>query len=298
MIRIISQKRCAIVVGMSALASFFSTTPVFAQIDTAAVLADSISFLQSPAGRWMLLGIIVVLLVINILIVFLINPKQFPRKEMLMAAWPLTKKHLWLLIGTMIFVVLFGEIPTLVTAIVQNAMSLSDDEPISNIVNILGSLMIAAIVKPGFIALTLHCIDGVSVRFTDLFSKLAIFWRFLAASILYGLPLLVGFILFIVPGVYWMMKYSLWPYFLVDKKVSVIESFAMSARATQGYKWSLLSVFVFLGAMNVLGLCVFLVGLLVTVPLSALILTYVYRKFVPASPSGAPPEGVSIPSRA
>ena len=192
--------------------------------------------------------------------------------------WPLTKKYLWFFIGVMIFQQIFVQIPTLLTALVQTALNVPNDEPISSTANFIVSFVLGIIIQSGFIALALHAIDGALPRFSDLFSQFSVFWRYVGASILYGLLLFVGFLLLIVPGIYWMITYAFWPYFLVDKKVSIIESFKMSAQATKGHKWSLLLLYVFIIALNILGLCVFFVGVLVTAPMTALMLAYAYRK--------------------
>ncbi len=234
-------------------------------------------------------GLVLVLIAVNLLIVFFVNPKDFPRKEVLGKVWPLTKMHLWLLIGALIFQQLFVQLPTILVGLGQTALNIPNDEPISALVNAVISFALSIIVQAGSIALALHVIDGEGkARFSDLFSQLSVFWRYVGASILYGLIIGVGFILLIVPGIYWMLKYSLWPYFLVDKKVSVLDSLKMSAQVTKGHKWSLFSLYAFITALNVLGLCVFLVGFFITAPMSVLILAYAYRKLTSSSSTSVP----------
>lgn len=305
MIRISTAKRCAVGVGasVSSLVSFFLGTPlVFAQ-NSATVTAQVVTpdannvalagILTSPATLAAFAGLVLVVVAVCLLIVFLANPKDFPRKEVLGTVWPLTKKYIWLFVGVMIFQQIFTQIPTFLTALIQSAMNIPNDEPISSNANFIVSFVLGIIIQSGLIAFALHAIDGVQPRFADLFSQLSIFWRYLGASILYGLMLLVGFILLIVPGVYLMITYAFWPYFLIDKKVSIIDSFKMSAQATKGHKWSLLVLYVFIIALNVLGLCVFLVGILVTAPLTALMLAYAYRKLTNSMPL---PTGVATPA--
>lgn len=303
MIRISMAQRCTAGVGafLASLVVFFSgTSLVFAQSSatvTAQVAPPDANtalagVLANPATLAAFAGLLLVVVAVCLLIVFLVSPKDFPRKEVLGTAWPLTKKYIWLFIGVMIFQQVFTQIPTFLTAIIQSAMNLSNDEPISSNANFIISFVLGIIIQSGFIALVLHVIDGVQPKFSDLFSQLSIFWRYLGASLLYGLMLLAGFILLIVPGVYLMITYAFWPYFLIDKKVSIIDAFKMSAQVTKGHKWSLFMLYVFIIALNVLGLCVFLIGVLVTTPLTALMLAYAYRKLtnsLPASTSGAAP---------
>lgn len=240
--------------------------------------------LENLAPLAMLGGALLVVIAINLLIVFLVNPKDFPRKEVFGTVWPLTKMHLWLLIGAVVFQQLFVQIPTVLVGLGQVALNIPNDDPVSGLLNAVLSFVLGIIVQSGFIALALHVIDGGGkARFSDLFSQLSIFWRYAGASILYGLLIVVGFFLLIVPGIYWMLTYSFWPYFLVDKKVSILDSLKMSARATKGHKRSLFALYALITALNVIGLCVFFVGLLVTVPMSVLALAYAYRKLTATS---------------
>ncbi len=278
-------QRCAMGASAFLFCSFFSAPSVFAQSATVTAQvappdanAALASMLANPAMLAAFAGLFLVVVAACLLIVFLISPKDFSRKEVLGTVWPLTKKYLWFFIGVMIFQQIFVQIPTLLTALVQTALNVPNDEPISSTANFIVSFVLGIIIQSGFIALALHAIDGALPRFSDLFSQFSVFWRYVGASILYGLLLFVGFLLLIVPGIYWMITYAFWPYFLVDKKVSIIESFKMSAQATKGHKWSLLLLYVFIIALNILGLCVFFVGVLVTAPMTALMLAYAYRK--------------------
>ncbi|MBI4599866.1 hypothetical protein HY732_03000 [Candidatus Uhrbacteria bacterium] len=282
-------------------------TILFSFIGTSAVFAQSAAFPQttasgSPPGSIASLvvlgGIALVALAIALLIVFFVNPKDFPRKELFGAVWPLTKKHLWLLIGVVICLQLFAQIPTLLTALAQAALQVPSDEPLSSGLNMIASFLLGVILQSGFIALALHIIDGAQPRFSDIFSQLPLFFRYLGATILYTIGVAIGLILLIVPGIYVMLTYGLWPYFLVDKKVSIMDSFRMSAQATRGHKGSLFLLYVMLAALNILGLFVFLVGILVTAPMAALMLAYAYRKLTGSSPATAPSAPASMPAGA
>jgi len=75
----------------------------------------------------------------------------------------------------------------------------------------------------------------------------------------------------------------------------IMESFERSTKLTDGYKWQLLGFFVVLALINAVGALLFLVGLLVTIPISMIAAAYVYIKLkeragepaVAATPSAA-----------
>jgi|GEM_PF-1274964 len=292
MIRHYVRKGCIFLrFGTPALLFFLGAPQAFAQgvpvsqNEASLPGTGALAIFENPALIWMLIGMFIVLLAINLLIVFFVNPKHFPRKEVFGMTWPIVKTHLWFFIGILIFQQIFVQVPTFVTAAVQTALKLPNDEPISSSINSLVSFVFGIIIQSGYTALVLHFVDRVPARFSDLFSQLSIFWRYIAASILYALLILVGFILLIVPGVYWTLTYSLWPYFMVDKRMGIFESFKMSAQVTKGYKRSLFALYALLFAMNILGLCVFVVGVFVTAPITALAMSYAYRKLTGSLPN-------------
>jgi uncharacterized membrane protein len=98
------------------------------------------------------------------------------------------------------------------------------------------------------------------------------------ASLLYGLIVLGGFILLIVPGIIWCLKFSQYKYFIVEKNAGPVEALKLSAQATDGAKWKLFSFgFVCLG-INLLGLICLGVGVLFTAPLTMVAMAFIYRK--------------------
>jgi uncharacterized membrane protein len=86
-------------------------------------------------------------------------------------------------------------------------------------------------------------------------------------QVLVGLTVLGGFILLIVPGIYFALKLSFASYYLVDKNCSVMEAYKASWDATKGNLgkiWGLVGVNILFAI-----LCVVLIGIYFTVMYSA-----------------------------
>jgi uncharacterized membrane protein len=67
-------------------------------------------------------------------------------------------------------------------------------------------------------------------------------------------------------------------YFIVEHSSGPIVALKESARITKGEKWNIfLLVLIFLG-INILGVLALGIGLLITAPMSAIGIAYVYRK--------------------
>ena len=130
----------------------------------------------------------------------------------------------------------------------------------------------------GLIKITLKLLDKKETEINDLFSCSKYFINFVASGILYGLIILGGFILLIVPGIIWSIKYKFFGYFIIDKGMGPVEALKASANITQGAKWDLFLFGILLALINLLGALALLVGLFVTIPTTLIATTYVYRK--------------------
>lgn len=241
--------------------------------------------MQSP---FLFLGLILVVLVLCLLIVFFVSPKAFPRREFLGAVWPLVKKYWWQFVGILFVQQGLVNLPGVIADIVRTTYKLADEEPITALFDLVATTILGVILQAGLVGIALQVIGGGAPRLGDLFSQWKLFWRYLGASIVYGLITLGGSLLLIIPGVIWFLKFSLWPYFMVEKNVGIIEALKMSSHATAGYKGSLFVLYIYLFALTLLGMAALLLGLFVTVPVCMLTFAYVYRKLSAASPVPQP----------
>ena len=157
------------------------------------------------------------------------------------------------------------------------------------------------------INIQLKFLEGVKPEFGDLFKFQKHFWRFLGASILYSLMVVIGLVFLIVPGIYLALRFQYFGYCIVDRDASVIDSLRQSTRITDSVKWKLLGFGILIVLINILGFICLFIGLFATVPTTTMAMAAVYRKLleqtqfegqkaVPASlPSAPPPEKVEKP---
>lgn len=119
---------------------------------------------------------------------------------------------------------------------------------------------------------------GESRYFGDTFSHLSLGPKFLVGQLLYLLMVLIGLPLLVVPGVYLGARYALFGFCMAAGETNLIRSFQQSAILSTGKKTYLLRIFLALLVLNVLGTCLLGLGLIITVPLSVLMMTAVYRQ--------------------
>ncbi len=138
--------------------------------------------------------------------------------------------------------------------------------------------VVALFLQIGFTKALLKIEAGHEPKWKDLVDHADLLVRFFVANLLFGLLVGVGTILLVIPGIYFMVKYFFVPLISIDKNLGIKETFAESARLTDGVKWKLLGFLLLMIGLNILGAMAFMVGLLATVPVSSLAYIHVYKK--------------------
>jgi uncharacterized membrane protein len=103
------------------------------------------------------------------------------------------------------------------------------------------------------------------------------FLSYLGAGIIYGLGIILGSILLIIPGIIVLVTYQFGSYVVIDRNLGPIEALKESGRITKGYRWELFLLLLYILGLNILGMLALLAGLLVTIPLSMLAVVHAYR---------------------
>jgi uncharacterized membrane protein len=151
----------------------------------------------------------------------------------------------------------------------------------------LAFLIFFAGVQVGLLQICLALSDGKDPVFADTFACLALGPKFLAAQLLYLLMVVIGLLLLVVPGVYLGARYALFGFCFADGETNPLRCFQQSALISKGATASLLRILAALLILNVLGASLLALGLFITVPLSVLIMTDVYRQLTTPPPTSA-----------
>ncbi len=157
----------------------------------------------------------------------------------------------------------------------------------------LAFLIFVAGVELGLLQICRALRDGKVPTFADTFAHLFLGPKFLAAQILYLLTVVIGLLLLVVPGVYLGVRYALFGFCFADGETNLLRCFQQSAILSKGARTDLLWILVALLVLNLLGASLLALGLFISVPLSLLIMTDVYRQRTtpPPTDSSAMPLG-------
>lgn len=201
--------------------------------------------------------------------------QRFSQKEAISFGWNTTKTNLAFFIIISLTLFILQIIPAVVRQFTGNQ---NTSVVIINSAVAIIFWLINLVTSMGVIKISLKFIDNQSASYSDLFSQFHLFFRYLLGSILYGLIVMAGLILLIIPGIIWGIKFQFFSYSIIDQDLGPVEALKRSWIITSGVKWRLFVFNITLGLINLLGLLALGVGLLVTVPTTSLAAAYVYRQ--------------------
>ena len=142
-------------------------------------------------------------------------------------------------------------------------------------------------VQLGYIKIALQFCRGEKSSYADLFNTYRLALPYFIASLLYGLIVIAGSILLIVPGIIFGIRFSLFGFCIVEKDAGILGSLKQSYRLTQGSGMKLFLFFLALMGVNFLGALLLGIGLFLTIPLSVVACGSVYLKLA-GEPAGSP----------
>ena len=198
--------------------------------------------------------------------------KDFSIEEALKFGWETLKENFGLLIGAGVILMVVQFVPTAIAGMLRESAAY-----LAILIEVIGWVL-SVLVQIGLIKIMLKLCDNQKPVFSEIFSGYNHLWQFIAASILYSLIVMGGMLLLIIPGIIWAISYQFVAYALIDDNLGPIQALKESAELTKGIKGKLILFTLCLGGVNLLGVLLLGIGLIVTVPVSSIAYTYVYRQ--------------------
>lgn len=131
----------------------------------------------------------------------------------------------------------------------------SSQSEASQLLSMIGGLLSLVLLAPG-IYIELKAAKGKAVSVSEaLNNSMRYFWRLLGLVIVLAVVIGLGLIALIVPGIIFIQRYFLAPYFLVDKNLGIKQAMRASAAASKGNGmavWSVIGVMVLLSLSNLI----------------------------------------------
>lgn len=198
---------------------------------------------------------------------------KFSIKEAVSFGWKKTKEQFKFLALTLILFIAATSIPGILAQFFINNGSAF----LAFIANLAGWVL-QLTASLGIVFILLKIVENKKADYKDLFAKINLFLPYLFGSILSSIIIVLGFLLLIIPGIYFSLKFQFLTYAMVDKNLGPVDALKESSRITKKVKWKLLFFNILLVLINLLGVLAFGIGLLLTVPTTMIATTYVYKK--------------------
>jgi len=220
---------------------------------------------------------------------------DFSISEAMRFGWKAMKSNFWFFAGITLVSILIVFIPTFIINIIVEKGSQTQSITTSFVISFVKFLfqLVSMIISMGFIKIALKIYDNEKTGFADFFSCFPLFFKYLFGGILYSLIVTGGLFLFVIPGVFWMVKFYFFGYAIIDKGMGPIEALKESSVLTKGVKWDLLALIILVALINIIGALPIGLGLFVAIPTTKMAMAFVYRKLL--SQSGIP-QAAQVPN--
>ncbi len=266
------------VVGLIMLMIIYQVVIVFSDVLELGVVADVLNILTGLLAIIMVIGILIGLPMGVIMLAKSKSTKnKFSASQAIKFGWQKFKEN-WLYLMVVLLIVLILENLPEVYYLFQSEIFFVQYKLLVGVVDIIFSV-IALGFSLGLMIIALKLVDGLKPDYRDLFAGFNKLGQYIIGSMFYGLIVITGLILFVVPGVILAVKYQFFPYYIVEG-ATPFEALKKSGQATSGVKMDLVLFLLLVGLMNLAGLFAFVVGIFVTIPTTMIAIAYVYRKML------------------
>jgi hypothetical protein len=136
----------------------------------------------------------------------------------------------------------------------------------------------------GFHIFTMKKLMGRNPDIGDLFKGFNFFVPTLVASLLIGLFTFAGFLFFIIPGLVIAAMYKFTYLFIVDKRMDFWPAMQASHSVVKNDYFGFTMFMLLAVVINILGFCCFIIGLLITIPVTFAAITVAYKELVGFEP--------------
>lgn len=129
----------------------------------------------------------------------------------------------------------------------------------------------------GFIKIMLLLIENKDTGVTDLVNNFRYFLSYFVASFLYGIAVLIGLFLLVLPGIYIAIRLQFYPYFIIEQGDNSFVSLKKSFEMTESLVLELFLFGITVVLLNLGGILLFGIGFIFTYPLTTMANAVIYK---------------------
>lgn len=153
---------------------------------------------------------------------------------------------------------------------------------------VIGFFVLGLVMSIGWVKVLLKLVRDQEPDVSELFTNWQYVISYLLGSLCYALAVLGGLVLLIIPGIIFMIMFSMYTWLIVDKDMGPIQALNHSRAITKGSRGRL-CIFGFICLLvNLAGLLCLIVGVAVTIWITMIASAYVYDRLANASSEPSP----------
>jgi uncharacterized membrane protein len=185
--------------------------------------------------------------------------------------WEIFKQYPWGFIGFLILTFVISIFCSILPAPFGNSK-----DGAAGFVN----FVLNPIFSAGFYIVALQIAKNRPIDFSDFFRGFNQFLQIFLVYIVGAILIAIGFILFIIPGIYLAVAYGFSSLFVIEKKLSFWSALEASRKLITKKWFSFLGLGIMLALLNLAGLLLLGIGALVTIPLTVCIIVAAFEDIV------------------
>jgi uncharacterized membrane protein len=196
---------------------------------------------------------------------------KFTISEVLNTSWTALKSQIWILVGLFIGYIILCTVFSLLLIPLTGSVMLS----------LFGNLVyfaISLVITLGYTKNLFQALDGEEPQFSAYGQQANKIGTAFVAGLIYGILVLIGTLLLIIPGIYLVLRLQFYMAFIVEEDAGIIESLQKSWDMTKDQVLPLLLLGLVMIGISILGFILLGVGILVAYPLVLLMYCCVFRR--------------------
>ena len=138
-------------------------------------------------------------------------------------------------------------------------------------------LVIQLFLSLGFIKVMFRLIDNEHVEVVDLFNNVRPFFSYFVAYFLYAIAVVLGTLLFVIPGIFIAIRFQFYPYFVLNGTHSSILALQKSYYLTENLTLDLFLFGLSVIGLNIAGVFFLGIGIIFTYPLTTMATAMIYQ---------------------
>lgn len=136
------------------------------------------------------------------------------------------------------------------------------------------------IVELGVLAVFLKLVDSSETSVGDIFKNWDKVFAYVVGTVLFGIVVVIGLILLIIPGIYFGLRLQFYAYLIIDKGLSPFEALSESYNLTRGFTFDLLILAFIQIFVGIFGLLFFIIGIIPAIGYLYVVNAMVYRSLI------------------